>query len=121
MKIGDLIISDNKLYVVYDRNIAITASLTQLDVVDVEMFKSIEHCVIELEIGNKKKLKLRRILKNLLTGGIQLSLKERLNFNKFISWMLTNMLKVDIIPSHIAQSNKSILDYLQSTNCMAKR
>jgi len=121
MKIGDLIISENKLFIVYDRNIAITANLTQLDIVDVDRFNNVEHCVIELEIGNKRKLKLRRILKHLLTGSIQLSLKERVNFNKYISWMLTNMLKIDIIPQHIAQNNRSIIEYLYSTNCGAKR
>lgn len=103
MNRGDLIfvykdnINKSKCYIVYDKGLVLGMTLTGAIIEPIDKFKLDKENVIVLlqpiaELTYRKKKELTDILFTLLTGERKLSIKEKLNFLKYVARLYKEVL-----------------------------
>lgn len=105
MHCGDIVFtSDNNVYIVYDKQLLIGASILGIKVVslkqlylgnnNLEIYRSI------YDIDYRKKKKMFEHLASLMYKKSTLSLKERMNFLKYIFILYRDLFKIDLTEHH---------------------
>ena len=123
MNKGDiLLIFENAIekstpYLVYDKNIAIGATLTGVVLLNLNTLPdNIGYKTVSLsdDIGWQKKKRLNDFLTSLITRNVTPTLKERVHFLKYILWIYEHTLGIKILENPIPITISNILESRQT-------
>ena len=112
---GDILLvyEDNilKEYLVYDRHLAIRFNLTGIILYNIDNLIKHRHKVVTLkhDLTWAKKQKLNEHLLRLMTGKIKPTFRQRIHILKYIVWIYSTIVKVNIIEPALPINEVSLL------------